>query len=44
VFDIDPIHTLSLVKRMNVGLTYPERPKTVQHKPSNFFAGGGLSF
>ncbi|KPU45968.1 bifunctional homocysteine S-methyltransferase/5,10-methylenetetrahydrofolate reductase [Oxobacter pfennigii] len=39
VFDLDPMHVLSLVNEMNDGLEYKGMRGTIKHKPSDFFAG-----
>jgi len=43
VFDLDPVHTIELVREMNRGLEYPGLKGTIQHKPSDFFAGAAVS-
>ena len=43
VFDLDPVHALELLGRMNGGLEYPGLKGTVRHRPSDFFAGAAVS-
>ncbi|MDR1069172.1 MAG: methylenetetrahydrofolate reductase C-terminal domain-containing protein [Gracilibacteraceae bacterium] len=43
VFDYDPVHALRLIKRLNAGLSYARGSKTIQVKPTNFFAGVAVS-
>ncbi len=43
VFDIDPIHLLSLVGRMNEGLEYDFMGKTAKLAPADFFCGVAVS-
>ncbi|MEL7563517.1 MAG: methylenetetrahydrofolate reductase C-terminal domain-containing protein [Dehalobacterium sp.] len=43
VFDLDPTHTLELIRDMNNGLEYPGIKGTVKHQASNFFAGAAVS-
>ncbi|MGB9840755.1 methylenetetrahydrofolate reductase C-terminal domain-containing protein [Thermovenabulum sp.] len=43
VFDLDPVHVLELISKMNNGLEYPGIKGTVKHKPSDFFAGAVVS-
>lgn len=43
VFDLDPTHTLELVRDMNAGLEYPGMKGTVKHQASDFFAGAAVS-
>lgn len=43
VFDLDPVHTVDLVGRMNRGYEYPGLKGTISHRPSDFFAGVAVS-
>lgn len=43
VFDLDPIHTLDLISKMNSGLEYQGRKGVIKHQPSDFFAGAVVS-
>jgi methylenetetrahydrofolate reductase (NADPH) len=43
VFDLDPVHTLELIGRMNRGLEYPGLKGTIRHRVSDFFAGAAVS-
>jgi methylenetetrahydrofolate reductase (NADPH) len=43
VFDLDPIHLLSLIGRMNRGLEYESLGKTVTLAPTGFFCGVAVS-
>lgn len=43
VFDLDPSHTLELIREMNNGLEYPGIKGTVKHQASDFFAGAAVS-
>ncbi|NLW92652.1 MAG: methylenetetrahydrofolate reductase [Syntrophomonadaceae bacterium] len=43
VFDLDPVHILDLISRMNAGLEVPAGKGTVNHQPSDFFAGAVVS-
>ncbi len=39
VYDVDPIHVLQLIRKMNEGLEYPSMKGTVTMKPTGFFPG-----
>lgn len=43
VFDLDPTHTLQLVREMNNGLEYPGMKGMIKHAPSDFYAGAAVS-
>ena len=43
VFDLDPVHVVELIARMNRGLEYPGLKGTIKHQPSDFFAGVAVS-
>ncbi|MGI6225878.1 MAG: methylenetetrahydrofolate reductase C-terminal domain-containing protein [Peptococcales bacterium] len=43
VFDLDSVHVLDLIEKMNAGLEYPGIKSTVKHSPSDFFAGAAVS-
>jgi methylenetetrahydrofolate reductase (NADPH) len=43
VFDLDPVHVVDLIVKMNRGLEYPGLKGTVKHQPSDFFAGVAVS-
>jgi methylenetetrahydrofolate reductase (NADPH) len=43
VFDIDPIHLLSLIGRMNRGLEYDFMGKPLKLAPTDFFCGAAVS-
>lgn len=43
VFDLDPIHALQLIEEMNKGLEVPGPKGSVQHQPSDFWAGAAVS-
>jgi methylenetetrahydrofolate reductase (NADPH) len=43
VFDLDPIHLLSLIDRMNRGLEYESMGKTLTLPPTDFFCGVAVS-
>ena len=43
VFDLEPMHVLTLLSAMNRGLEYDGPKGTKNHKPSEFFAGAVCS-
>ena len=43
VFDLDPVHLLSLIGEMNQGLAYPGPKGIIRNRPSHFFAGAAVS-
>lgn len=43
VFDLDPTHTLELIREMNNGLEYPGIKGIVKHQASDFFSGAAVS-
>lgn len=43
VFDLDPVHVLSLIREMNSGLEYPLPKGTGKLQPCHFFAGAAVS-
>ena len=43
VFDLDPVHTLQLIKRLNAGLEYDSCDRTIKLPRTDFFAGVAVS-
>ncbi len=43
VFDVDPVHVLTLTRRMNAGLAYQYMGKTLTLPPTDFFCGAAVS-
>ena len=43
VFDLDPIHVLEMITKMNRGYCYPGIKGTITHQPADFFAGAVVS-
>lgn len=43
VFDLDPVHVLELVTRMNQGLESGDSKGTTRHQPGDFWAGAVVS-